>query len=250
MYYKLYFYFIFFMINSNHIIARDLWENRIYLASFPRSGNHWIRYLIEEATHIVTSSVYYGEQDAYIEEHCRNHEVKEMPWGGYCYEDGYRRFCRLPSVGNSFVVKTHFPIIERQKFDLLDYKLTIRIVRHPIDTIYSNYSTGNSAAKFFIPKKILLDLIQSWRGFNEFWNNQKNVYTVRYEDLMENPGDCLLQILKKIGYEVEEYDINRATSTFSPKGSVLKHLPHYTNEDLKTIKALLGDLMEEFCYEL
>ena len=58
-------------------VTADNWK-RAYLVTFPRSGNHWMRYLIEEATQIATGSVY-QDMDRPV------HLERIFPWGGYLY---------------------------------------------------------------------------------------------------------------------------------------------------------------------
>lgn len=61
---------------------------RAYLATYPRSGNHWTRYLIEEASGIATSSIYVDR----IPQHLK----RKFPWGGYCPHRGYEGNRRYP----------------------------------------------------------------------------------------------------------------------------------------------------------
>src|SRR5690348_10906431 len=91
--------------------SKEDWSKRVYLATYPRSGNHWVRYLIEEITHIATSSVYCdGDAD-------KSHLGKPFPWGGYCPKYGYEGKCRYPTPDDIVVVKTHFPAVPAQEFD-------------------------------------------------------------------------------------------------------------------------------------
>ncbi len=60
----------------------SLWPNCIYLATFPRSGNHWVRYMLEELTGKVTGSVY-CDQDHPV------HSPIILPMGGYAPDFGY-----------------------------------------------------------------------------------------------------------------------------------------------------------------
>src|SRR4051812_11514770 len=84
---------------------------RVYLATYPRSGNHWIRYLVEEASHIATSSVYRDPDPLHLK--------RIFPWGGYCCHHGYEGQCRYPTKKDCVLVKTHFPAQEQKvsRFD-------------------------------------------------------------------------------------------------------------------------------------
>src|SRR5690348_17766666 len=97
------------------------WHKRVYLATYPRSGNHWVRYLIEDVTGLATSSVYV---DGDVE---RSHLGKAFPWGGYAPPFGYEGKCKYPKPEDSVVVKTHYPAVPAQKFDRMSYVKAIRI---------------------------------------------------------------------------------------------------------------------------
>lgn len=220
------------------------WENRIYLATYPRSGNHWMRYLIEEATHIATSSTYCDPDPQHLK--------TVFSWGGYCCDHGYEGICSYPEEGEKFVVKTHFPTMHISSFDDLPYLKTVRVVRHPVDSIYSLYfwvqNYKNQPAEHMVPRDFLLKSINSWLVFQQYWNQAENVLTIRYEDLYNNPVEHLTLVLDTIGYEVTEEDIQRAVSHYPPTGGLNKHSEHFTEEDLSLINDKLGPLMELYGY--
>ena len=222
----------------------DQWNNRVYLATYPRSGNHWVRYLIEEATHIATSSVY-CDGDA-----GKSHLGKPFPWGGYCPKHGYEGTCRYPTQDDIVVVKTHFPAVPARQFDRMPFIKAIRIVRHPIDSLYSFYLFGIKSKSYNsrIPVKLLKKRIKTWKKFHEYWNRQDNVMTVRYEDLLCMPHAGLKVILKQMGYAVSDAMINRAVERYPPHGRPLKHLDRFEVEDLDLIQSELGELMIQFNY--
>lgn len=220
------------------------WQNRVYLATYPRSGNHWMRYLIEEATHIATSSCYQDPDP--------QHMATVFPWGGYCCEHGYEGQSSYATEQETVVIKTHFPAIGISPFDELPYTKTIRIVRHPVDSFYSFYiwvqTYSNQPCEYAMPKDVLLKSIASWRAFQNYWDQAENVLTVRYEDLYNHPEHYLRQILNAIGYQVTEADIQRAVAKFPPRGGLYKHFDHFSAEDLALIQAELGPLMQKSGY--
>ncbi len=220
----------------------EAWNQRVYLATYPRSGNHWMRYLIEEATHIVTSSVY-RDQDPL-------HLADPFPWGGYCLEGGYEGNCRYPQPNEPIVMKTHFPSFPPNSFDQQPSILAIRIIRNPIDSIYSFYRYAHENEDEVKLSPLLKDYMYSWRNFQEYWDQDLNTLTIRYEDLMEDPAVCLKKALKAIGYTFTEEDVQRAVQRFPPKGDVLKHLHHFTKEDLIFIQQELQDLLDKHGYDI
>ncbi|HEY2810255.1 MAG TPA: sulfotransferase domain-containing protein [Rhabdochlamydiaceae bacterium] len=220
------------------------WNRKIYLATYPRSGNHWLRYLIEEVTQIATSSVYCDADEG------KSHLGKPFPWGGYSPKFGYEGKCRYPYPYEVVVIKTHFPAVPAQKFDRMSYVKAIRIVRNPIDSLYSFYvfnkkqRLGSRMSGELLEKRI-----RSWRKFHEYWNAQSNVVTIRYEDMLKDPLPCLQTVFSAMGYAFSDEQLQKAIEKYPPKGAPLKHIAYFAPEDLSLIQSELGDLMQQFEYE-
>lgn len=217
---------------------------RVYLATFPRSGNHWMRYLIEEVTHITTSSVYRDKDP--------QHLAKPFPWGGYCVPNGYEGNCRYPKSGEFVVIKTHFPALKPSQYDSQPFAKAIRIIRHPIDSFYSFYvyRHGDQKDDFMFAEKDLKQFIDSWKKFQEYWDNQPNVVTIRFEDLYNDPERNLKKVMKATGYDFNKEDIERALAKFPPQGGLLKHIKHYTSENFSLIKKELSEQLEQYGYDV
>jgi hypothetical protein len=96
-----------FLGTSQNILA-DEW-NRVYLVSFPRSGNHWVRFLVEEATHITTSSIYRDSDFPHL--------PTRFPSGGYSVDHGYQGNCRFPEPKDPVLIKTHYPFLTQDPID-------------------------------------------------------------------------------------------------------------------------------------
>lgn len=211
---------------------------RIYLASYPRSGNHWVRYLVEDATGIATSSVYCDPDPQHLPD--------PFPWGGYCCDHGYLGTCRYPTVEDVVLLKTHgahcYCAYDRQPS-----LCVIRLVRNPIDAIWSYYvyvHNGNPPSDI-IDRTFLKDQIKNWKRFNRYWDNQPNVLTIRYEDLMTATFENLSKILHLVSPEVPPEKIQEAVQKFPPEGNYLKHIGHYNPKDLEKIYKHFGnDLMK------
>lgn len=221
------------------------WQ-RVYLASYPRSGNHWMRYLIEEATHIATSSVYADPDKK------RPHLSQLFAWTGYCADHGYNGECRYPEKGEIVVVKTHYPAQERALGDALSYVRAVHMVRHPIDALYSYYvdSQDGHPRSLTMPKETLMGFIHELCRFEAYWEAQHSVLTVRYEDMMADPYSLLKKVLDFIGYPVQEEDLQRAITKYPPSGEVLKHLSYYPQKDRDYISQNLKNFMEKYHYTI
>ncbi|CDR35210.1 sulfotransferase domain-containing protein [Criblamydia sequanensis] len=237
--------YIFFLLSLFSLKAEDYsWDNRVYLASFPRCGNHWMRYLIEEATGIATSSVY---QDQTLPPHMD----RVFPWGGYCADKGYEGNREYPKEGEIVVVKTHCPCFPPNCFDELPYTKTIRIVRHPVDTFYSFHKylqeTVNNQTSLH---QCLGEFVYLLNLVEEYWEAQENVFTIRYEDLHRDPFFVLKTALSEIGYKTHDRDVIRAVKTYPPQGEILKHISHYTEDELIWLESQLDHYMKKYQYEI
>ncbi len=242
--YKLFplFYCLIFFSEFQSLHSKE-WS-RAYLASYPRSGNHWIRYLVEEATNVATGSVYIDIEP--------QHMHKVFPWGGYCCDHGCLGHCRYPTKDDIVLIKTHFPsqVNKETKFDKRPYQVTLRVVRHPVDSFYSRYvrkPEGPLLDK--VPRERVVSFIKSWRKFQNYWNKKNNVITFRYEDFLANPAVELKKFLEALEYDVTDEDIQRAVSKHPPLGHMLKSIDRFTENDLDIISEELGDLLTQFNYE-
>lgn len=225
-------------------VTADNWK-RAYLVTFPRSGNHWMRYLIEEATQIATGSVY-QDMDRPV------HLEKIFPWGGYSTDHGYKGNCRYPKPQDIVIIKTHFPFYTLGKVDAPEYPsaLKVRIVRHPVDSVSSLLLLQHGSMPSPIPRQELKELVDKWREFQEYWDTQKNVVTIRYEDLLDAPYETLEKVLKVLGLKAQKNDIERAIRKNPPRGGVLKHASRFRPRDLKFIQNELKDIMDEYGYTI
>jgi hypothetical protein len=244
---KILFYplFILLVCLQGASMAEDDWK-RVYLATYPRAGNHWMRHLIEDASYIATSSVYIDEDEVQ-----NKHLKKSFPWGGYAAPNGYSGKCRYPTKSELVVIKTHFPAFSHVPFDLKPAVKTIRIIRHPVDSFCSFhiFREGPSAASR-IPRESLLQLINTWRSFQEYWDNQTNVLTIRYEDLYEDPSRYLKKVLAMLDYEFTDKDIERSVAMNPPRGKLYKHVEGFNAEDLALVEERLSGLMTKYNYTL
>lgn len=229
------------------VIAKDKW-NRAYLSTYPRSGNHWVRFFLEEATHIATSSVYRDKEPGAV------HLKIPFPWGGFAVNHGYHGDCCYPTKGDIVVVKTHYPAKLKTKFDLLPAFKVIRIVRHPVDSFYSHYqhqiSKNRHQKNGKVPRWYIERSITNWRKFIRFWDGKSNVVTIRYEDMLEDPRSNFQMIIDELGYVIEESDFERALEKNPPQGQPLKHLEHYEKADLQFINDQLGPIMKKLNYSI
>jgi hypothetical protein len=237
------FCFFLMIITDIHSAFSDDWK-RIYLATYPRSGNHWARYLIEEVTHIATSSAYCDPDPQHIR--------KPFPWGGYCCNHGYEGTCRYPTKDDYVVIKTHYPGQNiGSEFHTNNYVQALRIVRNPVDAFYSQYERlSKGKPEPIVPRKIVMRYIKTWERFQNYWNNKRDVITVRYENMLKDPENELRTIISAIKYKASDEDIIRAVQKYPPQGYELKHRDKFAEKDIKLMRRRLKEYLKQFNYEI
>lgn len=234
---------LFLCIGLGCFLSADEW-NRVYLASFPRSGNHWVRFLVEEATHITTSSVYRDRDFPHL--------PTVFPWGGYVVDQGYKGNCRFPTTNDPILIKTHYPFLpqrnQQRKIDLNQDRV-ICLIRHPIDCLYSFYIYRNKPQNVdLISEDFVKEFVSQWKSFYEFWDEKPNVTMIRYEDILADPEKQLSKILQIAGFSFEEEDIKGAIAVNSPAGGALKHRIRYIEKWEKFVLYELQDLLFKYKY--
>ena len=154
-------------------------RQRIALASFPRSGNTWFRFLLENAT---------GEQTGTL---------------------GARAARILPRGRDGLVIKTH-------QRDAYRYTHAIHLVRNPFDVIDSYYDWkascgwrwkhGETDWESFV--KLVVPL---WSRHTRHWlNASPRVFRVRYEDCLSDPTREFRKLLDWLGRPTSDDALEKA----------------------------------------
>ena len=178
------------------------------LASYPRSGNTWLRHLLERITGLVTGSD--TRPDRNLSRALSCHPTKPLVGEGVV-EDSHVS-----------VVKTHWP--ERRGLRHFSASRVVLIVRNPYDTIdsYWNLCTTNTHDKVVhdtIYQKysskwrgLVQSEIYTWKQFHEYWHSQQTnslpVLIVRYEDLVLEPQSTLERI---VPFVLNDYHLHSDT---------------------------------------
>ncbi|GAA5889639.1 hypothetical protein JCM16303_004449, partial [Sporobolomyces ruberrimus] len=170
------------------VIAIPIEGGKTGFVSFPRSGNSYLRGLVERATGFQTSSV-------------------------YCDRGLARTFLGECNTELNFFVKPHYPVLPRKikpeeealfkdywkQFDQL-----VHVVRNPFDAItswwhhshaprtsegYSDHEAKLDIGKFGDEdRETILDSAQRWRRHAIYWQQAPvRTQTLRYEDLKAEP---------------------------------------------------------------
>lgn len=207
------------------------------LASYPGSGNTWIRYLIEGASGIYTGSIFVA---------------KSITDAGHLGE--LRNF----SDGSTILQKTHHRAI--YPYGYRQYNITWRrehiqlfqgrgvvVVRNPFNSILSYwnfYKTGSQTASAdrnsllsmefqdfaFVGINRWYELISDWLEYG------KDVYFVFYEDLKDDPVEEIKALFDHLGIEL---DLNRLecikkhlTGKFQRKNHIEENLYSFDHQAL------------------
>lgn len=201
---------------------------RTALASFPRSGNTWVRFLLEKAVGQLCGSI---------------------------YKDRI-----MPRTGDGLAIKTH--ALDSKKYDR-----AIHILRNPFDVIESYYHWKLNVAeqKDVDWNKHVRETTREWREHTEHWSNTRySVHRARYEDLKARTADELARMVTWLGYDTKPDQITRAVEEgqiekmreshgelgkkFFRRGEVGKSLSSFTPEQLAYVNKELRVYLDQFGY--
>ena len=198
--------------------AQDL----VWIASYPRSGNTWIRlllhaYALGPARHLRELGRLSLELDWWLA-HAKAHALP-LEWVIHAGRQVQSRFGRAPGFPNDLFVKSHFvfdaghPLAERSR-------VAIYLVRHPRDVLLSalNYTElisgraledDRAYSRQFIAAGGDPEWIRygygSWAEHAASWASAPGfpVLVVRYEDLKADAGGELGRVLEFLGAAVD-----------------------------------------------
>ena len=174
-------------------------KNEFFIASFPRSGNTWVRFLI--------ANVYNNIKKEFPEVDFFNiHDiVPELKKFGEVVKP---YFSDLPVV-----IKTHSKFID-------SFENTILVLRNPFDTIYSynNFLNMNRGIKISLPEMVThekygIDAIVDHT--NSFIRNCDNLLITSYENLVCQPLKELKKICDFLNISVKDEIIKKSVKKSS-----------------------------------
>ncbi|XP_042870895.1 WSC domain-containing protein 1-like [Penaeus japonicus] len=219
---------------------------RTALASFPGSGNTWLRYLIQSTTGIFTGSVYNDPQLA---------------------SKGFYGENETPECGCTIVVKTHGYSLggrpesrdkrlkEMNKF----FGRGLLLVRNPFDTLiaYRNFLSaghlgvaGPTAFRGPAWDRFVRNEIELWKSYAVDWITlSRSSHVVHYEHLLGDPKRELLKILHFLRIRVENRrfqcvlkNLNGAFKRTTPNGVYYRLRDPYTPEQHRVIESAMREV--------
>lgn len=214
-------------------------ENVTYLATFPGSGNTWVRSLLEQTLLIYTGSVF---DDSSLR--AAGMFGEGIPGGGPWQPD------------TVFPVKTHWPVLGAHTTGPAVRNLAI--VREPLQAALSwtNFKHGGhdhlkeishaASSKHF--KKFARTALKHWALMASTYRARDDVYVVRYEDLVANTTDVMLtQVLPYLGVDGSHPDVRARLDAALDRTSTANYTTHrkhtYTFEFTPEHRALVTRLI-------
>ena len=168
------------------------WGPKVALASFPGSGNSWVRYLMEQSTGYYTGSVYI------------DHNLRSYGFLEYIFNSSL------------IAIKTHetYGTINKYFTKSIDYKKCILIVRNPKHTLvaevnrfFTSDHTKSLTTYRWKSEEVqhkLLELVYGWKRFMLSWLNfSKALLVVQFEKLLDNYKLELERIVKFLGLQFD-----------------------------------------------
>lgn len=210
-------------------------KSLVWLASYPKSGNTWLRvllanYLLNASQPVSINEIYrvtLGDAVAGI--------YRKVAKGPVEQKDEARILALRPAVLSAMassgaditLVKTHNLNVTMRGVRLIPPQLTrqaVYIVRNPLDLVLSyadHYGMPVATAVTAIASpenQIVPDAnnvaqyLGSWSDHVRSWTATRDfpVLTLRYEDMLAAPDEAFREVLRRIGVPVDEERLDRA----------------------------------------
>jgi len=203
-----------------------------WIASFPRSGNTWVRALISaysnEGEININSIMQTGDKNPEYYDGIIKKPIHEWSMSDQALIKPAAMMRMLEDAGGNLMLKTHDCNIDISGIAQIPHDITraaIYMVRDPRDIALSfknHYNTDSNDAAIDklldnkslmrFPNKGLFIPQLSWNIHIASWMRELPypVYALRYEDLLAKPFDILSEIVKFLGLE---YDVDLVTKT-------------------------------------
>jgi len=188
----------------------------IWLASYPKSGNTWVRSMVAALMHTDDGEFHFDLLDQIKQFPIKNHFTNFTNDFGDINEikKHWLSAQALINLDNKVkFLKTHHINCKIDQYNFTDKKntlATIYIVRDPrnlVKSISNHFSKSLEESKKFLlttrliggsnlEKNSVKTLLGSWSDHYKFWkNNNKNFLLIKYEDLLENTNSELIKII-------------------------------------------------------
>lgn len=201
----------------------------IWIASYPKSGNTWVRCFLDcyVSGRPVSLNGYY-EHFAFGDLHEPSYQ-NVMPWQLCEAPQWSWAVFRMPALTHMMAsrswmplaLKTHHANVKLDEFKLIPPQFTrsaLYIVRDPRDAIVSwshhaEVSIDEAITLFISPNSSIRNektglghYLKSWSEHIESWMDEEEFPTtlIRYEDLLNSPASVFRSVLSGAGFDVDE----------------------------------------------
>lgn len=177
----------------------DIFDDDIFLVSYPRSGNTWLRFLLASIIHNAHNIDF-----KLIEKYAPDL---------YMHDNNY-----LLTLNRPRIIKSH----EKYNRDYNNVVYLFRDVRDVVISMYYYLRKQRSTLHFdeyfnlFIDGKIFQNLnFGSWPENVRSWmENKTSITFVKYEDVLSNPQKAILKILNYLHIDYEDQNVNDAIEKY------------------------------------
>ncbi len=188
----------------------------IWIASYPKSGNTWVRSFIT-AYYFCKEGIFNIENLKFIEDYPNKQFFKEQVKEGEIHKHWDESQKRLVDQKKVKFLKTHNSLIKAfgNNFTQPKYSLgIIHIIRDPRNIItsvknHNDFKTYDKALDFMQNDNAILNdykhlknfakttIINSWRINYQSWmqNNYYRRFTIKYEDMIKNPSQVFRDLV-------------------------------------------------------
>ena len=179
------------------------------LASYPGSGNTWIRYLIEGASGIYTGSIFYDKSIASAGHHgeMRNHTdgstILQKTHHRAIYVPHYSKYSLQWRMDHINMFGGRAVVVIRNPFKaILSYWNYISTKSHTASANKTSFSSQKFKDFAFVGINRWYEIISDWLKYGT------EVYFVFYENLKENPVAEIRTLFDHLGVELDENRLN------------------------------------------
>jgi hypothetical protein len=219
----------------------------VWIASYPRSGNTFLRILLQNIFGLLSYSLYRIEGDTHPDPSAD--ALDESPY----LPANWRKRIRDDGTAALTLIKTHDPPEDGHR--------AIYLIRDGRPAIHSYY---HYTQKYAFEKVSLTDMIAGacqfggWSDHYGSWRPQTRPHTLflRYEDLVANPMDIipkLAEFLKTapVGGSLPTFEeLQRKQPTFFRRGQNTDFATEWTPGQLALFNELHGPVMQQLGYSL
>jgi len=235
-------------VQGNVPVAAQVRARSVF-ATVPRSGNTWMRRMLERASRIPTHTVYSGERikkrDSSISQYSGTEHTPLNNLSGLFYQPcGLENDCdlipHLTQLPRTVFAKTHSPFVETDKIhkgsDVGIGVAALIAIRNPLDNFEAwwRYSVTKKRTDSEFDSKIdhssrsnFQTFFNDWTHHVQFWINNADFHKVptifyRYEDLMHE--ECRTSIIKAALQDsgawnelgLSDYDVEQGSRDYPP----------------------------------